>query len=408
MQHVKNPIMATGTAIRTGFILVLISLLAITTTSAQDLISDGNICRIQRLTIDYDEPQDIVWYLNNEQIAGEHESTIIILRFTTHQEGSYHATYKNAQDEEITTGSHDVYYEHWYTYIGEFVACPEDLGVPGGFTGITLKEGLNSIRTRAVSNFCDSIIEFEIIIDDTEECGTNSPEQALIADGHFCDRLQLSLFYSEPQDIVWYWNDEPIAGENESSITISRSATFQEGSYHATFKNVQGEQFTTGTYYADYTPWHTDLGKIVVCPEQSVTVEGFGDDYSFSEGLNSITLQATSNLCDSVLTVELIFGDPDECMTETFSFSDEVGQATNPKYLVLYPNPIQSNQQLTLKSKLSSELNVVLVNKLGKTIKQAIFETGSGQLDLTGLGTGIYFCRIESNGDMVTKKLFIK
>ena len=76
----------------------------------------------------------------------------------------------------------------------------------------------------------------------------------------------------------------------------------------------------------------------------------------------------------------------------------------------IYPNPARYfvNLDYQLTSKVNSA-RVKVFNLLGATVKEAVMETGNGQLklDVSDLENGIYFYSVLINGDIYKTKKFV-
>ena len=79
----------------------------------------------------------------------------------------------------------------------------------------------------------------------------------------------------------------------------------------------------------------------------------------------------------------------------------------------LYPNPSHGTLNVTYSLPQSSDLNLRIFDATGQQVgnDHSWKAEGSGKhlysIDLTGLSSGIYYCRLESNKTSLTKKLVI-
>ena len=86
---------------------------------------------------------------------------------------------------------------------------------------------------------------------------------------------------------------------------------------------------------------------------------------------------------------------------ETLKLSDLVG---------LNPNPTTGKVNISYNLNNNQPLNIEVVNSVGATVKTLTVKGGMGteEMDMTYLGTGIYFVRMTNNGQTAVKKLVVR
>ena len=113
---------------------------------------------------------------------------------------------------------------------------------------------------------------------------------------------------------------------------------------------------------------------------------------------------------DNVQTRHKTFGDC--CIADTSSNISIINKER--LHIEIYPNPAQSNFTLEYKINKLSNVNIRIVNTLGKTektIKDGIQSSGSYLYRINTsteqLKAGIYFIRFEANNQVFYKKIII-
>jgi len=87
--------------------------------------------------------------------------------------------------------------------------------------------------------------------------------------------------------------------------------------------------------------------------------------------------------------------------------------AIAPLTLTIAPNPLRDRTDITLTIGTPTRVQMVLLNVLGQSVQNVANEMVSAgehnfTLDATALPTGTYYLRLETNGEVVTKKLVIE
>jgi hypothetical protein len=76
------------------------------------------------------------------------------------------------------------------------------------------------------------------------------------------------------------------------------------------------------------------------------------------------------------------------------------------------PNPTSGNINISLILHESADINIVVTDVLGKTVRQMNNNYSQGnqsvRLDLEGLSSGIYMVSLQSNGEVYTEKILKK
>ena len=90
--------------------------------------------------------------------------------------------------------------------------------------------------------------------------------------------------------------------------------------------------------------------------------------------------------------------------------STGINEIENDEQFSVYPNPVNNNLQIYFTAKSNSKINIELINALGKTVKSEMYETAMGgilSMNVSAVANGVYFLRINENGNSVNKKLII-
>ena len=110
---------------------------------------------------------------------------------------------------------------------------------------------------------------------------------------------------------------------------------------------------------------------------------------------------------------EFLVEDANGCtITQTFTIiSTSVGQIDPDLIFSLTPNPAQGSTTLTLNSNVPRDIQLSLVDIIGRTVR--VFDTSLGNgtqhnLDINGLVPGTYLVRVDSEGYTAVKKLIIQ
>ena len=88
-----------------------------------------------------------------------------------------------------------------------------------------------------------------------------------------------------------------------------------------------------------------------------------------------------------------------------FELSTAINEELSGVSISVFPNPATD----VLNIEASNEMqNVMLVNQTGQVVRSIELEAGKTSIDLNGLGTGVYFVKIETAKGTTTKKVVIK
>jgi hypothetical protein len=147
--------------------------------------------------------------------------------------------------------------------------------------------------------------------------------------------------------------------------------------------------------------------------------------YSFSIALNNLNAGISAKLHDSYLNTNHDLNDGDNTISFTADPAITGATATNRFSLQFtnttlsemdkkedlfsfYPNPTENSRIVLKLNRLQPGTDLNIYDTLGQLVYTAQMNETTASLDLTTIGTGIYFIKVRSGDQSTTKKLLIK
>jgi hypothetical protein len=148
-----------------------------------------------------------------------------------------------------------------------------------------------------------------------------------------------------------------------------------------TTTDAQGKYSFSGLQFGDYFV-HVNIDGVSHSPDH-ITLNPVVQDY------NNISYEVTGE--------QVVLG------IDGVSFASGIGMS---------PNPTSGNINISLILHESADINIVVTDVLGKTVRQMNNNYSQGnqsvRLDLEGLSSGIYMVSLQSNGEVYTEKILKK
>ena len=134
----------------------------------------------------------------------------------------------------------------------------------------------------------------------------------------------------------------------------------------------------------------------------AMTITSGGVVNTVGLGTASISYTIASNKgCNSV---RIATGTVVNCASKATTTNASVNQSIQ---FSLYPNPAKSFVNITV-DKLVGNGNIIILDLLGKQVKQQVLSLGKNTIDVSRFVKGIYLVSIEMNGERTTQKLIIE
>ncbi|MFL2571520.1 MAG: T9SS type A sorting domain-containing protein, partial [Parvicellaceae bacterium] len=88
------------------------------------------------------------------------------------------------------------------------------------------------------------------------------------------------------------------------------------------------------------------------------------------------------------------------------NLSETIENTISKNEIIIYPNPVNKNSLLTIKSTAKGEFTISDLS--GKIIKQITISNGINTIPTNKLESGVYLMKWNANGRLKTKKLIVK
>lgn len=182
-----------------------------------------------------------------------------------------------------------------------------------------------------------------------------------------------------------------------AGVFNSRFGWFDQGLTEGPSEHLQRE--FVSALYTDTLP-ENHIGKVQMI-SKIMTAPWIGLPGEFEPGAQRWTHYDCTLLGDPALWIRT--KDPES----------GIAGKTNPLYFSLYPNPGHGEVSVGFSLPESSAITLRIFDATGQQVGNEYsfprFESGKHQvsIDLSGFSSGIYYCRMETNGNTLTKKLVI-
>lgn len=167
----------------------------------------------------------------------------------------------------------------------------------------------------------------------------------------------------------------------------------------------------TQTPTADFT--YSTNGDVVTFTNASTDASSYSwdfDDFSNSSSTNPTHAFAANGSYDVTLTA--INGACTDEMTATIVISVGIEELHNRLNLVVYPNPANSEVNISLENNLLESATIVMVDQLGRTVltTEQVLTSGNNtiQIETSEMAAGLYTVQLQTQFGTISKKLIIK
>ncbi|MEA3448442.1 MAG: immunoglobulin domain-containing protein [Bacteroidota bacterium] len=343
------------------------------------------------------------WYLNDEPIAGQTDTSLFIPNVSDTMSGEYYfQAYNGCAAANSDTVSVDIAPAPEIDIGENQELCDGEEVVLSAFGDIQSYDWNNGQSNAATITVTET---GEYTLAATGDNGCIGYDTVYIEfhpyhyvnlgpDGNYCGPQTLD---AEEGAYSYIWN----TGSTESSISVTES-----GEYQVT---TEGDAF--GCTYSDTVNMsileqpHVDIGQdhtISIDSTLELCVDNVYDQYNWSNGdPDTCALYSGSVLGEGIhdvwLTVSFSNGCSDTDSIEITVFDDsDITQLSAGESITLYPNPVENHLNLDLNLN-EKPKTVEIININGNVVKQfGITENNQYRLNLKSLSSGVYVLRILS------------
>ena len=181
-------------------------------------------------------------------------------------------------------------------------------------------------------------------------------------------------FYGDPQDITWNISDMEgnvvVEGGpyDNTQLKLTEFSFPEMGCYTLTLNDASGEGLTDGYYFI------TDANTEVLW---------MGDSFTYT---------TLAELAHGMIV--------------------DVQETIIAEQISIYPNPVTQTANIEFTLNNQSNMKITVLDMLGKSVMslyEGVMNTGQHkiQLDASNLAQGIYFVKLQSNNEIITKKIMI-
>ena len=147
-----------------------------------------------------------------------------------------------------------------------------------------------------------------------------------------------------------------------------------------------------------------------VCPGDTITLTAinFANSYSWSTGDTTMSIQITQPGIYSVTTT-----DPLTCQSTAYdtlyTSCTGITESELQHSINIFPNPADDHLTFQLKTSNPIDARITWYNMVGETLLQTRMKlSGEKNVDVSAFAPGLYFVRVESDGQAFVKKVVVK